>query len=77
MRRQQLSETQIAALFDPTTDPRELVRHYTLSEADITRNCQRCIFPPLGAHTPAPRSLGSARSAPGLVSAAASTEWFG
>jgi len=42
MRRQQLSETQIAALFDPTTDPRELVRHYTLSEADIAiiRRCR-------------------------------------
>jgi hypothetical protein len=42
MRRQQLSETQIAALFDPTTDPRELVRHYTLSETDIAiiRRCR-------------------------------------
>jgi hypothetical protein len=42
MRRQQLSETQIAALFDPTTDPRELVRHHTLSEADIAiiRRCR-------------------------------------
>ena len=29
MRRQQLTETQIAALFDPPTEPRELVRHYT------------------------------------------------
>ena len=34
MRRQQLSEAQIAALFDPPTDRRELVRHCTLSEAD-------------------------------------------
>jgi TnpA family transposase len=34
-RRQQLSETQIAALFDPPTEQRELVRHYTLSEADL------------------------------------------
>lgn len=30
-RRQQLTETQIAALFDPPTGQRELVRHYTLS----------------------------------------------
>ena len=36
IRRQQLTEVQIAALFDPPTDQRELVRHYTLSEADIT-----------------------------------------
>ena len=34
MRRQQLTEAQIAALFDPPTDRRELVRHCTLSEAD-------------------------------------------
>ena len=31
-----MTEVQIAALFDPPTDQRELVRHYTLSEADIT-----------------------------------------
>jgi hypothetical protein len=36
MRRQQLSDTQIAALFDPPTEPRELVRHYTLTETDLT-----------------------------------------
>jgi hypothetical protein len=35
MRRHQLSETQIAALFDPPTDPRELIRHYTLSAGDL------------------------------------------
>jgi hypothetical protein len=35
MRRQQLTEAQIAALFDPPTDQRELVRHYTLSAADL------------------------------------------
>jgi TnpA family transposase len=34
MRRQQSSETQIAALSDPPTEPRELVRHYTLTETD-------------------------------------------
>ncbi len=34
-RRQQLSETQIAELFDPPAEQRELVRHYTLSEADL------------------------------------------
>ena len=33
-RRQRLSETQIAELFDPPTEQRELVRHYTLSETD-------------------------------------------
>jgi hypothetical protein len=32
--RQQLTQAQIAALFDPPTDWRELVRHCTLSEAD-------------------------------------------
>jgi len=42
MRRQQLTETQIAALFDPPTDPRELIRHYTLSASDlaIVRRCR-------------------------------------
>jgi TnpA family transposase len=35
MRRQELSEAQIAALFDPPTDQRELVRYYTLSAADL------------------------------------------
>jgi len=35
MRRQQLTEAQIAALLDPPSDRRELVRHCTLSEADI------------------------------------------
>ena len=34
-RRQRLSEIQIAELFDPPTEQRELVRHYTLSEADL------------------------------------------
>jgi TnpA family transposase len=36
MRRQQLTEVQIATLFDPPTDRRELVRHYTLSADDLT-----------------------------------------
>ena len=42
MTRQQLTEAQIAALFGPLTDQRELVRHYTLSEADIAmiRRCR-------------------------------------
>jgi hypothetical protein len=42
MRRQQLTRTQIAALFDPATDPRELVRHYTLTETDLAliRRCR-------------------------------------
>ena len=41
-RRRQLTEAQIAALFEPPTDPREMVRHYTLSSADIAmvRNCR-------------------------------------
>ena len=41
-RRQQLSEAQIVALFDPPTEQRELVRHYTLSEADLAaiRRCR-------------------------------------
>ena len=41
MRRQQLTEAQIAALFDPPTDRRELVRHCTLSESD-TAMIRRC-----------------------------------
>jgi hypothetical protein len=41
MRRQQLTEAQIAALFDPPTNRRELVRHSTLSEAD-TAMIRRC-----------------------------------
>src|SRR5271166_7034219 len=41
-RRPQLTEAQIAALFDPPTDQRELVRHYTLSDADLAmiRRCR-------------------------------------
>src|SRR5882757_2612919 len=35
MPRQQLTEAQITALLDPPTDQRELVRHYTLSAADL------------------------------------------
>jgi hypothetical protein len=40
-RRQRLSETQIAELFDPPTEPRDLVRHFTLSAAELVAN-QRC-----------------------------------
>jgi Domain of unknown function (DUF4158) len=42
MCRQQLTEAQIAALFDPPTNRRELVRYYTLSEADsaMIRRCR-------------------------------------
>ncbi|MBV8495024.1 MAG: Tn3 family transposase, partial [Alphaproteobacteria bacterium] len=42
MRRQQLTEAQIAALFDPPAEPRELVRHYTLSAGDraIVHRCR-------------------------------------
>ena len=41
-RRQQLGEAQIAELFDPPTEQRELVRHYTLSAADLAaiRRCR-------------------------------------
>jgi len=35
-RRQRLNEAQLTALFDPPTEQRELVRHYTLSETDLT-----------------------------------------
>jgi len=34
-RRQRLSETQIAELYEPPTEQRELVRHFTLSAADL------------------------------------------
>jgi TnpA family transposase len=40
-RRQRLNETQIAELFEPPTEQRELVRHYTLSEADLAAS-HRC-----------------------------------
>ena len=36
-RRQQLTEAQIAALFDAPTEQRELVRHYTLSATGSQR----------------------------------------
>ena len=41
-RRQRLSETQLAELFEPPTEQRELVRHYTLSDADLAaiRRCR-------------------------------------
>ena len=41
-RRQRLSEAQIAELFDPPTEQRELVRHYTLSDTDLAaiRRCR-------------------------------------
>ncbi len=40
-RPQRLSETQIAELYDPPTDQRALVRHFTLSPADLAAN-RRC-----------------------------------
>jgi len=43
MRRQQLTEAQITALLlNPPTDQRELIRHYTLSAADLgaIRRCR-------------------------------------
>jgi TnpA family transposase len=41
-RPQRLNETQIAELFDPPTGQRDLVRHFTLSEADLgaIRRCR-------------------------------------
>ena len=41
-RRQQLTEAQLSELFDPPTEQRELVRHYTLSDADLAaiRRCR-------------------------------------
>jgi hypothetical protein len=41
-RRQQLTEVQISELFDPPSDQRELVRHYTLSDSDraAIRRCR-------------------------------------
>ncbi len=41
-RRQQLTGTQVAELFDPPTEQRELVRHCTLSAADLAavRRCR-------------------------------------
>ena len=40
-RRQQLSEDQLAELFDPPVEQRELVRHYTLPSEDLAA-AQRC-----------------------------------
>jgi hypothetical protein len=41
-RPQRLNETQIAELFDPPTEQRDLVRHFTLSEVDlgVIRRCR-------------------------------------
>lgn len=41
-RRQRLSTTQIAELFEPPTEQRELVRHFTLAKADLEaiRRCR-------------------------------------
>ena len=41
-RRQELTEAQIATLFDPATEQRGLVRYYTLSENDLAliRRCR-------------------------------------
>ena len=42
MRRQQLTETQIAALVEPSREQRDLVRHHTLTETDLAmiRRCR-------------------------------------
>lgn len=41
-RRQHLTEAQIAELFDPPTEQRDLMRHYMLSAADLAaiRRCR-------------------------------------
>lgn len=41
-RRQHLTEAEVAELFDPLVEPCDLVRHYTLSAADLTaiRRCR-------------------------------------
>ena len=41
-RPQRLNETQLAELFDPPTEQRDLVRHFTLSETDLgaIRRCR-------------------------------------
>ncbi len=41
-RRQRLSEAQVAELFEPPTSQRDLVRHFTLTEADLVavRRCR-------------------------------------
>ena len=41
-RRQQLTAAQLGALFDPATEPRDMVRHYTFSDADLAmiRRCR-------------------------------------
>jgi hypothetical protein len=44
MRRQQLTETQIAALYDPPTEPHELVRHYMLTGTDLAMIRRSAIF---------------------------------
>lgn len=42
MRRKQLTEAQTAALLDPPTEPRKLVRHYMPTEMDfaMVRRCR-------------------------------------
>lgn len=40
-RRQRLSATQIVELFDPPTEQRELIRHYTLSATDLAAIARR------------------------------------
>ena len=41
VRRQRLSDAQIAELYDPPTEQHELVRHFTLSQTDLAAN-RRC-----------------------------------
>ena len=65
-RPQRLSEAQIAELFDPPTEQRDLVRHFTLSEADLgaIRRCR-------GDHNRLGYALMRLLSAPPRPSAAA------
>src|SRR6185312_4790268 len=41
-RRQELTEAQLAALFDPAIEQRDMVRHYTLTDSDLAmiRHCR-------------------------------------
>jgi hypothetical protein len=50
---------------------------YLTFASPITRNRQRCMFSPLGAHAPASRIFRINRSVPVLASIASSTGWSG
>jgi hypothetical protein len=72
IRRQQLSEEQIAELFDPPTEQRELVRHFTLSAADLAA-IQRCRGADTKSTKPALRSSPARLAAPRCSMSAATS----